>query len=252
MSSSSRANLSSLFKSKKASSNSALKYERPSDPSGARSRSSSQQAAPAAASGPNYAFTGKASGLFQLDKNTNKYAGVAGATPPLGIAIVGQGHQYALVIYNQQNQRFVFTPVGPGFKVEFQAPQYLNFYDNKSANWSVAFATPEEATKFATMCALVRVHAEYHTNKSQSAPFLLKVSTAGASNEPLKSGDRAGVQYKLWTNTRADASVLPQNATAGNPHRAVIGSDIEKLVVGTPRYVRDLYGLASLPNAPSF
>lgn len=228
-------NLSSLFKSKKATGNAALRYERPSDPaneSRSRSASSSQ---PQQQSGPNYAFTGKASGLYKLDKATNKYAGVPGAAPPLGIAVVGSGHQYVLIIYNSQNQRFVATPVGAGFKVDFQGAQYVNFYDNKATMWSVAFATPDEAVQFAKACALVRIHAEFHTNKAQTTPFLLKIGNAGAGNEPLRSNARVGIQYRLWNNTREDPSSLPQKALEGAPHRAVIGSDIEKLVVGTPR-----------------
>ena len=227
-------NLSSLFKGKKASGNAALRYERPSDPaSDSRSRSSSQQASPAPAkSGPNYAHTGKASGLYKLDKKTNAYVGVDGATPPLGIAIVGQAHQYALIIYNGQNKRFVATTIAPGFKADFQGAQYLSFYDQNRDNWSVAFATPEDATKFAKACALVRLHAEYHTNKAQTTPFVLSISNTGTANAALAANDRVGVQYQLWTNTRNDPSSLPQAACAGTPHRAVIGSDIEKLVVG--------------------
>lgn len=225
-------NLSSLFNKKKASSNSVLKYERPSDPSKARSRASSAAAPAPVKTGPNYAFAGKVSGLYKLDKSTNAYAGVPGAAPPLGIAIVGSGHQYGLIIYSGNNKRFVTTPVGAGFKVEFQGASYINFYDNQSANWSIAFQTPEDAIKFATASALVRVHAEYHTNKSQSVPFVLKLSAAGANNAALKTNDRVGVQYQIWTNTREDASVLPQNAKSGTADKAVLGSDIEKLVVG--------------------
>ncbi len=240
---SNQTNLGSLFKGKKATSNSALKYERPSDPAAeARARSGSQQpaspapaAAAAAPGAPNYAFTGKTSGLYKLDKATNQYAGVPGATPPLGIAIVGTGHQYGLFIYNGQNQRFVTTPISPAFKVDFQGAQYVNFYDAQGAMWSVAFATAEDAVSFATGSALVRIHAEYHTNRSQTTPFLLKISSAGAQNEPLRGSDKVGVQYRMWTNTRDDPNSLPQHAISGTPHRAVIGGDIEKLVVGSSR-----------------
>ena len=158
-----------------------------------------------------------------------------GATPPLGIAIVGTGHQYGLFIYNGQNQRFVTTPISPAFKVDFQGPQYVNFYDAQGAVWSVAFATPDDAVKFATASALVRIHAEFHTNRSQTTPFLLKIGNAGAQNEPLRVSDKVGIQYRVWTNTRDDPANLPQNALAGTPHRAVVGGDIEKLVVGSAK-----------------
>ncbi|KAJ0395790.1 hypothetical protein P43SY_007825 [Pythium insidiosum] len=186
--------------------NDALRYVAPKEPTrqSAQQPPPQQQQAPAAANAVVFSTTVS---MYQFDSAARKYVQLGtAASKVVGCVIVGSEVTYGLLFYNADKQPLCEIPMR-AWKPTVQPKQYINFYDERGANWSVKFASDDALVEFMRQVFLAKIHSEiWGSSRSIDANSLLQqdlgaaaIKDDGSSGAPsMAAGDTVAVEFKCW------------------------------------------------------
>ncbi|GLD95556.1 hypothetical protein PINS_up004233 [Pythium insidiosum] len=145
--------------------------------------------------------------MYQYDSAARKYVQLGtAASKVVGCVIVGSEVTYGLLFYNADKQPLCEVPIR-AWKPTVQPKQYLNFYDERGANWSVKFASDDALVEFMRQVFLAKIHTEiWGPTRSIDANSLLQqdlgasaIKDDGNNSTPrMSSGDTVAVEFKCW------------------------------------------------------
>lgn len=222
--------------------NDALRYVAPREPSrqqnapAAAAASASSTPAPAAAIVHSVMVS-----LYQYDSAARKYVQLGGKGAAVGCVLVGAATAYNVLFYNASKQHLCVVPVklsGGALRPTLQAKHYLNFYDDKGANWSVKFAGDEQVAEFMRQLFLAKIHVEIwgdeKTVTKTNPNALIKEDLLYVKEDipPVANGDTVAVAFSCW-RVVGNASSQPNDfVTKYPPFEKATESDLRKIRLG--------------------
>ncbi|DAZ97629.1 TPA: hypothetical protein N0F65_003947 [Lagenidium giganteum] len=249
MASNPRARLTSIFQDSngQAQGNDALRYVAPKEPT----RQQQQQAAPAAAA-PAAAPAAAAAtatvrwsttvALYQYDTSARKYVQMGDASSgnmTIGCAIVGSDTSYNLLFYNAVKTYVCAVPIKfATLKMTLQPKCYVNFYDDKSTNWSIKFASDAQVAEFRKQVFLTKIHVEiWGTEKSVTKTnpnALIQEELVHVKDDAaaLVQGDTVAVSFSCWRVVGNAACAPSEVVSKYPPFERASESELRKFRLG--------------------
>jgi FK506-binding protein 15 len=221
--------------------NDALRYTAPREPSHKHQQQAvAPTASPAAASAVVYSTMVS---LYQYDASARKYVqqggSAAGGKAAVGCVIVGAETTYNLLFYNAAKQHLCAVPIKFGaFKPTLQAKNYVNFYDEQGANWSVKFASDAQVAEFMRQVFLAKIHVEIWgsektvTKTSPSALIQDDLVFVKPENQQVGTGDTVAVAFSAWRVVGNASSAPADVVTKYAPFEKASEGDLRKIRLG--------------------
>lgn len=243
MSSNPKARLNGIFQDTASTSqgNDALRYVAPKEPSRQQQQQQQQpQAVVAAPSASAIVYTATVS-LYQYDATARKYVQKLNpnSSATIGCVIVGSDASYNLLFYNSNKQHLCLIPIKfSTFKPILQPKNYINFYDDKGANWSVKFASEDQVSEFMKQIFLTKIHVEIWGDEKSvtktSPNALIKDDLLYVKEDAtaVAAGDTVAVSFSCW-RVVGNASCSPSEVvTKYSPFEKATDADLRKFRIG--------------------